>query len=491
MKNISLKLIVGFLSVLIIFTACDKYLDIEPQQSVSAELVYSNNEGVQNALHGAYSVIATSNFYAGNSVYFSDLLGNTNDLTWIGTFVEWRQTEQKNFDTNNGFVSGTWSGAYRAINIINNILANLAVVRESDRNRVEGEAKFIRGIMYFELVRFYALPYGATGDNSHMGVPLVITPTTGINESSYPPRATVAAIYTQILADLIDAKTKLTLSGPGANAGRATSTTASAFLARVYMSMKDWPNAATEANRVITATGFELRATPRAAFNNDAYTSEDVFMIRQNATSHAGQANAGLATHFASLPGLGRGDVYATGTHLARYEGGDLRAAVTINPAIKIISDVPTMFYHGVGSSSGNTMTSKWGKHDAFINVVRLAEMILTRAEANFMKGGAPIGGVEPFQDLNSIRLRANATLLVGAGDVTLAVIQSDRIKELSFEGHRLHDIRRWSHSVVPATGTWAGQTILWNDGRLVLPIPQREMDTNPNLIQNPAYVII
>lgn len=489
MKKISYIIITGFLSVMLFFTSCDKYLDIEPQQSISSELVYSSNEGVINALYGAYSIIATANLYAGSSVYFSDLTGNTDDLEWIGTFLEWRETYWKAFDPNNGFVTNAWRDAYRAINIANNVLANLEVVNESDRDRVEGEAKFIRGIMYFELVRFYALPYGASSDNSHMGVPLITTPTKGVDESSFPSRASVANIYTQILTDLNGAKSKLEVTGPGSNAGRATSITASAFLSRVYMSMKDWPNAAVEADRVINTSGFALNDVPRSAFNNEEYTSEDVFMIRQNSTSHAGQANAGLATHFASLAGLGRGDVYATNQHLARYEEGDLRRGVTDDESIQTIADVPTLFYVGVGTDAGNLMVSKWGKHDANINVIRLAEMILTRAEANFMAGGAPVGGVQPFTDLNTVRERANATLLTGAVNVTLGVIQADRIRELCFEGHMLHDIRRWGGSVVAPPGSpHAGETLEWDDDRLVLPIPQREIDVNENLVQNPAY---
>lgn len=470
----------------VVLVACDDFLDIEPQQSVSDEVVYNSHEGVVNALYGAYERIAGPQLYAGTSIFHSDLLGNTNDMLWGGTFIGYRQMNEKALDPNDGTIGAKWIRSYDAINVTNNVLASLEVVREADRERVEGEARFIRGILYFELVRFYALPYVAGQANEHPGVPLVLTPTMGVSDADYVSRASVNAVYTQIVNDLNAAKGLLSgFTAAGANAGRATASTSAAFLARVYMAMERWQDAAEEANFVITNFGSygALHDVPRAAFNNDEYTSEDVFMIRQNATSNAGQANDGIATFFASLEGLGRGDVRVSDDHMLRYDEGDLRATFTDDPTIEIIADVNTMFYEGVGSNAGHRMSSKWGKHDANIPVVRLAEMILTRAEANF-RAGTQIG-VQPLVDINAIRARASATPW---DNLTLDAIWEERVRELSFEGHLLHDLRRFRKTATPTGGPHAGQAMQWNDPRLVLPIPQREIDTNSNLVQNEAY---
>lgn len=468
--------------------SCESFLDIEPQQSVSDQAVYTSHEGVVNALNGAWERIAGPQLYAGTSIFHSDLVANQNDMNWIGTFIGYREMNWKTFSTTDGTVAAKWIRSYHAIDLINNVLANLDQVREAERDRVEGEALFIRGIMYFELVRFYALPYVKGTDNSQPGVPLVTTPTTGITDDSYPSRATVAAVYQQVLSDLNTAKSRLGVvdAGAGANAGRATSSTAAAFLVRVHLAMEEWQLAAQEADFVISNFGgySALHATPRAAFNNDEYTSEDVFMIRQDANSHAGAANDGIATFFASLAGLGRGDVNITSDHLERYEEGDLRAQITDNPDIVVIADVPTMFYVGVGTDAGNIMSSKWGKYDANINVIRLAEMILSRAEANYRNGSSI--GAAPLDDVNAIRQRAGVEPWT---ELTLEHIYEERKRELAFEGHMLHDMRRFRGSTVaPSGSTHEGQTLQWNDDRLVLPIPQREMDVNPNLVQNPGY---
>jgi starch-binding outer membrane protein, SusD/RagB family len=487
MKTEKIKIVALALFAGLTMISCDSFLDLEPQQSVSEEVVYESSEGVVNALYGAYELLAGPQLYAGTSIFHSDLIGNTNDIIWRGTFVGYRQMNEKAMDPNEITITTKWTTAYNAINVVNNVLQHINIVREDAQSRVEGEARFIRGILYFELVRFYALPYVAGQTNDHPGVPLVLTPTTGaVSDADNVPRATVSDVYDQIILDLTNAKTLLdNIWGPGANAGRATATTSAAFLARVYMAMEQWENAATEADFVLTHhRGYAgLHNNPRNAFNNDEYTSEDVFMIRQNATSNAGQANDGIATFFASLDGLGRGDVNISEAHMARYEAGDRRATVTNDQTIRIIDDVNAMFYYGVGSNEGQLMTSKWGQHDANIPVIRLAEMILTRGEANF-RAGTSIGA-QPLDDFNAIRNRAGVQPW---NNLTLDMIWEERVRELSFEGHRLHDLRRFRRSATPTGGPHAGQEMMWNDPRLVLPIPQREIDVNPNLVQNEGY---
>jgi starch-binding outer membrane protein, SusD/RagB family len=477
--------------VLIAFSACEDFLDVKPQQSIDAEMVFEVAADVENALYGAYERIAGPQLYAGTSVFHSDLVASEGlDSWWSGTFVGYRQMEEKAMDPNEGTITAKWSRAYQAINTVNNVLANLSLADADSRDRIEGEARFIRGIMHFELVRLYASPYVAGQANDQPGVPIMTTPTIRIEDAQNVSRATVNNVYQAILTDLTTAKQLLSElpKNAGANSGRATSPVVAAFLARVYLAMENWEKAAEEADYVITNFGgYEvLNIVPRNAFNNIEYTREDVFMIRQDKTSNAGQANDGITTFFASLDGLGRGDVDIEPDHFNRYEEGDLRSLITDDPSVRIIEDVPQMFYVGVGTKRGRVRTSKWGKYDANVPVIRLAEMILTRAEANFRKGGTPIGA-EPIDDINAIRNRAGVSDW-SAEDLTLDLIREERYRELCFEGHALHDLRRFRGSVVAPRGPYRDEELQWNDPRLVLPIPQREIDTNPNLVQNTGY---
>lgn len=493
MKTIKYFILLGAVGMMSLFTACEKSLDLNPELSIDYDLVYVDEEGVKLALDGAWSLLGSSQLYAGTSIFQSDLLGanGSTRLVWDGTFAQWRNMYRKSLNKNESTVSAKWIVAYRAINIVNNVLANLDKV-ETDPDRVEGEAKFLRGILYFELVRFYAQPYGFTAGNTHPGVPVVLTPVQTYEDITFPARATADAVYTQIENDLEDARDLLTPGRAGANRGLATSTNASAFLARVYFAQKNWARTAEEATLVINQFGPDaLNTTPRACFNNPGYTSEDVFMVRQNLYSNAGAANNGITTFFASLPGLGRGDVRIQAAHVALFEASDLRGGLEDNPEARVINEISKMYYLSLGANRGNPprrRSTKWGDFKTNVPVIRLAEMYLTRAEANFMDGTSV--GDTPINDLNKVRARANASLIAAPGDINMALIQSDRYKELCFEGHSLHDLKRWQGSIVTPSGSvWGTGIVLnWDDWRLVHPIPQREIEVNPAILQNENY---
>lgn len=469
------------------FNSCDDFLDIEPQLAISDDEVYGSHDGVVNALYGAYDRMAGPQLFAGTSIFHSDLVANSGQVYWAGTFIEYEQMYQKNMDPTDGFITDKWFRAYWTIDLVNNVLANLDVVDESDREIVEGEARFIRGIMYLELVRFFAEPYANGQANDHPGVPLVTTPTAGITDDDYPARSSVNDVYTFIVSELTQAKQLLSeFTNAGENGGRATASTSAAFLARAYMAMGSWELAAEEADFVIENFGgySALNETPRSAFNNETYTSEDVFMILQNTSSHAGQANDGIGTFFASLDGYGRSDIHVQTMHMDMFDDpDDLRAQITDDPEITTIDDVPDMYYIGIGTRPNNLMSSKWGKYFANINVIRLAEMILTRAEANFRNTSSI--GADPIDDINAIRSRAEAVEFV---TLDLDIIFEERYRELCFEGRLLDDIRRFEKDVTIPDGPEAGDVLTWDSPRLVLPIPQREIDINPNLVQNEAY---
>ena len=102
--------------------------------------------------------------------------------------------------------------------------------------------------------------------------------------------------------------------------------------------------------------------------------------------------------------------------------------------------------------------------------------MYLTRGEANLRKGGAPIGNATPLEDINTVRERANAEdLPIVTGDDFV----KERFRELGFEGDRLWTLKRLQMDV---------DGLPYNDPKLVLPIPQREIDVNSNLTQNEGY---
>jgi hypothetical protein len=125
-------------------------------------------------------------------------------------------------------------------------------------------------------------------------------------------------------------------------------------------------------------------------------------------------------------------------------------------------------------SSGGSFYTQKHLDRFGDVPVIRLAEMYLTRAEANFRLGASV--GASPLQDVNMIRARVGLAPLAA---VTLDDILKERTLELAFEGHNVIEAKRLQKNV----GTTA-----WNSPKLIFPIPQREMDVNKNLVQNSGY---
>ena len=465
----------------LLISACDKKLDIEPQQDVGEGVILSNHDGIQNLLNGAYSGIKgtfgtneAGELYGAEFNYFSEELADDGDAHWVGTFQTHKDLFGKDLTANHTMVTGSWVRGYDVINMVNLVIDNINVVDADEQDRILGEAYCIRGMMYFEFVRFWGLQWEPTGTNTSLAVPLKLSPTYNIEDAAFIPRSTVSEVYAQAESDLIEAETLLTASGT--NGSNVNTYTASAFLSRLYLQQSKYAEAAQKADRVISSREYSLVGEPIAAFNNANNTTEDVFAIQQSATSNAGTSNAGLTTHYASLNGHGRGDFAITAQHIARYEVGDLRGQVTTDLSPSATStDVLTMFYIGIDQNPGNTMIVKWADGEKNIPVVRLAEMYLTRAEGNFQAGTTH--GATPLEDINKIRARAGLSPDLVAIDQN--IIRNERRLELAYEGFALHDIRRWGLSV---------GTLPYNAPEMVLPIPEREINVNSDMVQNPGY---
>lgn len=439
--------------------ACDKKLDVLPQDNITPDQI-KTSEDVKAVLYGGYSLYQNANGFGERYLIASDLLASAEQVDFVGTFIDYRDLAGKTQIETNAIANGLWGNGYALINTMNTVLDKIDIVNEDERSTVEAEAKFLRGVAYFELVNFFALPYAAGNTSSNAGVPIVLDPVYSFDESVHKPsRATVEEVYLQIIADLSDAAENLPAEADAA--GRATSFAAEAFLSRVYMQMGDYTNAATMANNVIASEAFGIISNYENCFNNDGYSAEDVFAILQTSQSNAGTTNNGLPTFYASQP-VGRGDAQVSFDYFNYFEAGDVRG---------------NFVYEGVSISGfPGYYTGKFQTIYKTIPVIRLAEMYLTRGEANRRKGGAPIGGASPLQDINEVRNRAGASAL---NTVVPNDFVDERFRELGFEGDRLWTLKRLQMDV---------DGLPFNDPLLVLPIPQREIDVNENLVQNPGY---
>ncbi|WP_235296001.1 RagB/SusD family nutrient uptake outer membrane protein [Portibacter marinus] len=441
----NLKYIFYFTLALLVMSACEKRLELEPAQSISGELATESEANIQNILIGTYSEAGEDDTYGGQLQMMADLLGGGAYIDWVGTFLDPRQVINKAMLSDNNFVGNFWNNSYAAINQANLVLDNLGVVTSdvSEKDRIEGEARFLRALLYFDLIRHFG-----SGD---LGVPLR---TTGISDYSIDlgiERAMTSAIYDLIIDDLESAVDLL----PEENSFFADKYSAEALLARVHLQLGNFSAAGMAANNVIENSGHVLTPTFAGAFNNDENSTEDVFAFQVTSQDGANDLN----NHYADEGNGGRGgDIIVTDAYAALFDEGDERGS----------------FFYASGQS-GDRLTSKYIYQFGNIPLIRLAEMYLIRAEAS-LETGNDVGAL-PIEDINTIRRRSGAAEV--SGEVTKEMILMERVKELGYEGFFIHDVVRTGGSVDGFNA---------DAPELTMPIPQSEMDTNNKIQQNPGY---
>jgi tetratricopeptide (TPR) repeat protein len=448
MKNI--KFLILIISSLVITSSCEKYLDLKPYQSLDESVVLTTDANVKSTLIGAYARFSDDYIYGGIILRNSELIAAGDELSWQGTYNAPREIFNHQIIASNGDVTTQWTQSYDCINICNNILSALDVVNEDDRGVVEGEALFLRSLIYFDLVRFYGNTYQAGQANTQLGVPIVLTPTRGIGDENKIGRNTVEEVYTQVISDLERAVTLL----PDENGYYATWGAATTLLARVYLQQGDFANALNAADAVIGSDLYALTATYAEEFNNDDATTEDIFV-----TKFTSADGVSPMTEFWSTTEYGGrdGDIEVLSDHLDLYDAADERLS---------------LFWEG----NNAFRSGKWNNQYGLVNHFRLAEMYLIRAECNQRLGSAV--GATPLADYNMIHTRAGLTAATG---IVLDDILYERRLELAHEGFRFHDVKRLKLTV----GGFA-----YDDPKMLFPIPARELEANPALKgqQNASY---
>lgn len=450
MKKLLFILIVLFVSTI----SCNKKLEISPTQSIDETEVFTSDANIKKGLNGAYDAASSGYVLGGDMMLYSELLAANGEIRWDGTYNQPREIYNKAILTNNSYIRDTYSNSYRVINICNNIIANIAVADAADKDRIEGEARFLRGTIYYQLVTLYSKPYSAGNAGTSLGLSLITKPTVkNISDSNFVPRSTLQQTYDFILSDLTEAKTLLPAdNGIYANAGAA-----SAILSRVYLQIGNYALARDEASAVIDSGLYTLNSTYAAAFNNEENSSEDIFAVQVSSGDGANDMHLFWSVR---AEGARSGDVDVLQKHLSNYT--DTTADARYN-----------LFY-----KDGSVWRSgKWRKQYRNISVIRLAEMYLTRAESNFRLSSAV--GASPYKDISAIRTRAG--LSTSEAYITLENILKERKLELAHEGQAIQDTKRLKLTI---------EDFPFDSPKLVLPIPISEINAvGPSVLQqNEGY---
>lgn len=480
MMKTKIKYLAGLLLFTMAFTSCDKdFLTEEPILQQTNEFTLSTFKGLNQAALGAYTPLFNTPWYGRDYVVASDIRSGNAKLSpkSSGRF----RTEYQ-WGYNPGTAPGVWTTAYDAIaranNVINAIDDDFSEddVTEQDLNNVKAECLFIRAIGHFDLVRLYAQPY--SHDKESLGVPVVL-----LTEIGEPARNTVEEVYTQVVADLKQAESiidpEYVRSAGNDVRGFVTKEAIQALLARVYLYMEDWQNAADYAAKVINSGKFQMYTTAEyttwdngGVFGLEAakIPGEVIFEI-YGSEGNSGHGNWDVIAYILSPDGYG--DVGASQDLLDLFEENDVRGNL-----FRTHSDFGdalwSLKYPG---KNGNLREEN-------IPVLRLSEMYLIRAEA--LLKGAVISGESAVNDYNTIRTNRGLTAV---SSISVQDIYDERRRELCFEGHQLFDLARTKRELVrnDYSGT-VNQNVPFPDYKWAAPIPLGEMDANPNMQQNPNY---
>lgn len=499
-------------SALVVSTACSDFLDPKPNDVLAPENFYKTGHDAVTAVNSVY---AQSIWFYWWNFYQSDVASD--DAFATPNFgADGHQLANYTLDASLWSLDDNWSNAYLTINRANIVLDRVPpiVMDETDKARVLGEAHFLRGLMYFNLLRMFG------------GVPLIEHELKTVAEAQ-TPRASEAEVYALIISDLTAAKAGLPPSySEGADIGRATSGAAQALLAKVYLAQKDYAKAAQEAGGLISAGRYSLNTVFKDNFrvSKELTNPESIFEINYASPDQAQGYVGSIFTLFTLPGGFPGGDAYGLievnpqflalfapndqrGNHATFMQqtwlhrpSGDSIYAYVIAPGDTTTWSLPggAAFAKTFDETNAHNLTSRsWASEPNNWIILRYADVLLMYAEAVAQGGTASAGPAE--SRLNDVRSRAGIPPVAGLGNAALIdSIRVERRREFAFEGQRWFDLSRWG-ILDAAIKTKTAFLINYRPGEVtsvhgtpggsnLFPIPEGQLNTNRQLQQNPGW---
>ncbi|GAB3809491.1 RagB/SusD family nutrient uptake outer membrane protein [Spirosoma humi] len=474
------------LALSLVLSACsNEFLDLKPISSATADNFYRTADDIKNAVNGAYASLQSGGVF-GNSYVFGDVASDNTVPPASGSVTDQDEFDRFYIRTTNPFISGRWNDSYTAIARFNTILDKIGGVTmdEALKNRSIAETKFLRALVYFNLVRTF-------GD-----VPLILKSISNPDEGYTYGRSPKADVYAQIEKDLTEAETGLPVSYPAAEVGKATKGAAKALLGKVYLTEKKYAQAVPKLKEVIDLGVYDILPNYGDVFKvSNKNNKESVFDV-QYKSGGAGEGNAWPNSFAPENSGNaviafgGGGNNQPTADLINAYETGDKRKDVSLATSY-VNASGQTIPYNFVKKYYDTPVTNNDNGNN--IPVIRYADVVLMYAESLNEVGYQATG--DAFTYLNKIRSRAGlasktATDIPTQQAFRLAMEQERRV-EFAFEGQRWYDLVRTDRAITVLNGK-KDQIRLVNtltENNLVDPIPQSQIDINKAKIQqNPGY---
>jgi len=469
MKKIKYILI---LCIMILFFGCgEEFLNRTPISNPNEGDFYQSEEDIETALWSAYNALYT--LYGPESMpsFFGELMSdNAYSDNMAGRIQDYEGFENHTMSDDNELVLNYWKNYYQAIYTVNNIIVNAEAADFDSKNALIGEAKFLRALYYFDMVR-------AWGD-----IPLVTKPLS-ISDAYAQGRTATSDVYTQVVSDLTFAASNLPEKAGERFVGAATSDAANTLLGKVYLTLGDKTSAATALMKVYG--NFELVPYADLWDLTKKNGEESIFEIQ-----YLGGISNPYSLYWAMFTPVDNRVVTAWGAGFNQvtedlwnaYETGDPRRDLSIQDG----------YYASDGSKVEVKFTIKWKDENAPTSGLREAGdnnfIILRYADVLLMLSEAT--GDEKY--LNEVRDRVGLPHYGAAGypaaynTVALAVEHECQV-EFAMEFHRWFDLIRTGRAIAVIKNS--GKNITITEDQLLLPIPLEVITQNPDVItQNNAY---
>lgn len=456
-------------------TSCEDALIVSNPNSLAPEDVLDKVSGFESVLLSAYNRVRDFGWYGRDVMVAPEVMAD--NLDFAGRTGRY-ETQYVNAVRAH---MGRW-GRYQGINNCNILIDQIDDLKDLSnddialRDRLKGEAFFLRALNYHDMARVYGYEPGQEVNGFNLTVPLRINATNGVSDAlDVRARATNTELYQQIESDLTAAISFLPASASG-GPYRLDQAAAHALLARVYLYWGRWADAAAQAEQAMSKTSATLIDTKAGYY--DAWLAiphpESIFEmeIRSVDWSTVDGVNNSLHSVSSDLTSGGQFLFISSPELQSLVQPQDYRD--TIWTAID-------------GIPSGSRRCEKWrGEKGDFLEnipVLRYSEVMLTAIEG-FARSGNETRAVELLDEFRAAR---GLDAVTESGQELIDVIMTERRVEFALEGHRWFDLKRLGMDI-PKSAASQSPTLSYSDFRILGFMPESELNLNELLVQNPGY---
>ena len=454
--------------------SCDDLLDTEPRQSVSVSGALESPEVLTSLLINAY------NDFQGAGRLGSAWIVHPEVMADNFVFNDNRGTYRGQFQNVQGTHMTSWAN-YGTLLPLNVVIAGADAVGED----IVGEAHALRALSYFYLMNVYAyMPTAIVNGQDRGGVPLVTDAVLSLQDITLPARAPINEVYDFMLADVDRAIQLLDNSGSRARFSQAA---AQALGSRIALYAGEWQRAIDYAQAAV-ASGvgtFSSRASYASDWTSATVNPEAIWYLEYQNNESQGP-NTSLQSIYLSggtdrSPDYrGNGDFTPTAEVLGLIQAGDVRADILIPVAVNGLNNPQgTLELHKYTGNTGLDNTDN-------IPIFRVSEMYLNIAEAAARSGQTALA--QSTLEILKQRSVDPAYTATNTGQALIDEIMTERRLELLGEGHRFFDLKRNGIDVDKTATDLTGEVIEFDDLRILAPLPQADLNLNPNLENNFGY---